>query len=115
MMDHRVQHVVSYIRTNYHRRLTLKEMADTVNLSPWWLCHLFKIHVDTSPEHFLAQVRLEEAKSLLETEFLSVKEVMNRVGVADATNFSRSFKAAYGLTPAKYRSEFESHAVKQKR
>ena len=115
MMDNRVQHVVSYIRTNYHRRLTLKEMADTVNLSPWWLCHLFKVEIDTSPERFLAQVRLEAAKHLLETEFLSVKEVMNRVGVADATNFSRSFKTAYGLTPAKYRSEFESHAIKQKR
>jgi len=73
------------------------------------------VEIDTSPERFLAQVRLEAAKHLLETEFLSVKEVMNRVGVADATNFSRSFKTAYGLTPAKYRSEFESHAIKQKR
>ena len=115
MMDHRVQHVVSYIRGNFQRRLTLKEMADTVNLSPWWLCHLFKIDMDTSPERFLTQVRLEEAKHLLETEFLSVKEIMNRVGIADATKFSRSFKTAYGLTTAKYRNEFESHAVKQER
>lgn len=104
-MDQRVQHVVSFIRNNYQRKLTLREMADTVNLSPWWLGHLFKNDVGTSPEHFLAQVRLEKAKCLLEKSFLSVKEVMNEVGMSDAGQFSRSFKAAYGVTPAKWRGK----------
>jgi len=57
----------------------------------------------TSPERFLTQVRLEKAKQLLETEFLTVKEVMNQVGMSDASYFTRTFKAAYGVTPAKYR------------
>lgn len=71
--------------------------------------------MNTSPERFLTQVRLETAKHLLETEFLSVKEIMNLVGFADATHFSRSFKASYGLTPAKYRSEFETNDGKENR
>jgi transcriptional regulator GlxA family with amidase domain len=105
MMDQRVQHVVSFIRNNYQRKLTLKEMADTVNLSPWWLCHLFKIDTGTSPERFLTQVRLEKAKCLLERSFLSVKEVMGEIGMPDAGHFSRSFKALYGVTPAKCRGK----------
>ena len=105
MMDQRVQHVVSFIRSNYQRKLTLREMADTVNLSTWWLCHLFRADMGTSPERFVAQVRLEKAKSLLESSFLSVKEVMSEVGIADAGHFARSFKAAYGVTPAKYREK----------
>jgi two-component system response regulator YesN len=56
-----------------------------------------------SPERFLTQLRLEKAKELLKTEFLTVKEVMNRVGIADASYFARSFKSAYGITPAKYK------------
>lgn len=102
-MDQRVAYVVSFIKDNYHRRLTLTEMAATVHLSPWRLCHLFQDAMGTSPQRFLIQVRLENARKLLTTEFLTVKEVMNRVGMADASWFARSFKAAYGTTPAKYR------------
>ncbi|HBB96511.1 MAG TPA: hypothetical protein DC054_14080 [Blastocatellia bacterium] len=103
-MDPRIAHVASFIRDNYHRKLTLAEMADTVNLSRWRLCHLFKEFMGTSPERYLTQVRLEKARLLLETEFLTVKEVMNRVGMSDASYFARSFKAAYGLTPIKYKN-----------
>jgi two-component system response regulator YesN len=106
-MDPRIAHVATFIRDNYHRKLTLKELADTVNLSRWRLCHLFKESMGTSPERFLTQVRLDKAKELLGTEFLSVKEVMNRVGMADASYFARSFKAAYGLTPTKYKDRLQ--------
>lgn len=70
---------------------------------------MFRAHLGTSPERFLSQVRLEKAKKLLESTFLSVKEVMAEVGVSDAGHFSRSFKAAYGTTPAKWREEQKSH------
>jgi len=80
-------------------------MAETVNLSPWWLGHLFKTNMGTSPERFLAQIRLEKAKRLLEDSFLSVKEIMSEVGMSDAGHFSRSFKAAYGVTPTKCRGK----------
>lgn len=102
-MDPRIEHVVAFIRQNYHRKLTLAEMAGTVNLSRFRLSHLFKLDMGTSPERFLTRVRLERAKHLLETEFLSVKEVMNQVGVSDASHFARSFKAAYGITPTRYK------------
>jgi two-component system response regulator YesN len=83
-------------------------MANTVNLSPWWLCHLFKTDMGTSPERFLAQVRLEKAKVLLEDSFLSVKEIVTEVGMSDAGHFSRIFKAAYGVTPAKWRDQLKT-------
>src|SRR4026207_27588 len=82
-MDPRIKYVASFIRENYHRKLTLTEMASTVNLSPWRLCHLFKEGMCISPQRFLTRVRLEHARKLLATEFLMVKEVMNRVGMYD--------------------------------
>jgi AraC-like DNA-binding protein len=103
-MDPRIEYVASFIRENYYRKLTLTEMANTVNLSRWRLCHLFKEDMRTSPQRFLTQVRLEKARKLLATEFLTVKEVMNQVGIPDASSFARSFKAVYGVTPRQYRS-----------
>ena len=113
MMDQRVQHVVSFIRNNYQRKLTLREMADTVNLSPWWLCHLFKADMGTSPDRFLSQVRMQKAKDLLANSFLSVKEVSTEVGISDAAHFSHSFKGACGVTPAQYRGRFQKHGLKK--
>jgi AraC-like DNA-binding protein len=104
-MDPRIEYVASFIQENYHRKLTLTEMASVVNLSRWRLCHLFKEGMHTSPQRFLTWVRLEQARRLLATEFLTVKEVMNQVGMSDASAFARSFKTAYGVTPGKYRSE----------
>jgi transcriptional regulator GlxA family with amidase domain len=111
MMDQRVQHVVSFIRSNYQRKLSLRELADTVNLSPWWLCHLFKADIGTPPERFLSQVRMEEAKNLLENSFLSVKEVMTAVGMSDAGHFSRCFKSIYGVTPMSHRANSEKKSL----
>jgi AraC-like DNA-binding protein len=102
-MDPRIEYVAFFIRENYHRRLTLAEMAKRVNLSRWRLCHLFQESMGTSPQKFLTQVRLEQARKLLATEFLTVKEVMNRVGICDASSFARTFKSAYGMTPGNYK------------
>jgi len=51
---------------------------------------------------------MKQAKELLETSYLSVKEVMVQVGVTDESHFVRDFKRSYGYTPAKYRERFRS-------
>ncbi len=111
-MDQRIEFIALFIRQNYQRKLTLTEMASAVNLSPWRLSHLFREEMNTSPQRFLTQVRLEKARKLIATEFLTVKEVMNKVGMSDASSFARSFKAAYGVTPSQYRSAPRIHNSK---
>ena len=49
---------------------------------------------------------MERAKELLETSFLSVKEIAHRVGLNDESHFVRDFKMIYGLTPISYRNSF---------
>ena len=111
-MDPRIEFVALFIRENYQRKLTLTEIARTVNLSPWRLCHLFREEMHTSPQRFLTRVRLQKARKLIATEFLTVKEVMNQVGMSDASSFARSFKAAYGVTPSQYKSAPRIHDSK---
>ena len=49
-------------------------------------------------------VRLEEARVLLDTTFLSVKEIMHRVGVVSDSHFAHDFKEACDLSPTQYRA-----------
>lgn len=88
-----------------HRDLTLEELARHVNLSPSRLRHLFKEETGTSPARFLKTLRLEKAKALIEGTFLSLKQIMVKVGIRDRRHFAEDFKKAYGSAPAGYREQ----------
>ena len=52
---------------------------------------------------------MERAKNLLESSFLSVKEIAFQVGLNDESHFVRDFKSTYGYSPALYRSHFKNN------
>ena len=101
-MDQRVQKAIRLMQANLSRRLLPGEIANAVNLSLAHLRYLFKAETGVSPAQYLRSLRMQEAGRLLETTFLSVKEVMHRIGVYDESHFTRDFKKVYGLTPAQY-------------
>jgi YesN/AraC family two-component response regulator len=97
------------MREDYRQEPSLSDMAGVVNLSTSRLRYLFKREIGVAPGHYLKAFRLERARELLETTFLSVKEIIRSIGVKDQSHFIREFKKFYGLTPAQYRI---SHATK---
>lgn len=107
-MDNRVKRVISLMEKYLHRDWSADKLSRLVNLSPSRLHQLFKDDVGLPPAKYLHILRMERAKSILEISYLSVKEVMRRVGLADESHFVRDFRRRYGLTPAKYRDHFLS-------
>lgn len=95
------------MRDDVRGELSLTEFAQSVNLSVWRLCHIFKSDVGMPPIKYLRLLRMERAKGLLESSFLSVKEIAFQVGLNDESHFVRDFKATYGHSPAIYRSQFK--------
>lgn len=118
-MDRRIQVVSSAIDRNFRHAWDIEELARLVNLSASRLRHLFKSEIGKSPMQYLKSVRMAHAEMLLRTTFLSVKEIMNRVGISNESHFGHEFKKAYALAPSKYRSTvtvspaIESSAVEQ--
>jgi AraC-like DNA-binding protein len=53
----------------------------------------------------LARVRMARAAELLAQTELHVKEVAQRVGYRDHSQFSKAFKRTYGITPSESRTE----------
>ena len=97
------------MRDDVRGELSLAEFAQSVNLSVWRLCHIFKSDVGMPPIRYLRLLRMERAKDLLESSFLSVKEIAYQVGLNDESHFVRDFKTTYGYTPALYRSNFKNN------
>jgi len=102
-MDLRIEKVVALMRDDLTQRLPLSKMAQLVNLSPPRLSHLFKFENGISAARYLKSLRMKKAAVLLLTTFLSVKEIMARVGLSDGSHFVKDFKKIYGMTPTEYR------------
>jgi len=102
-MDQRVQQVILLMEDGLGRHLSVTDLAKAVNLSPWRLCHIFKSETNVAPHQYLKSLRMEHARRLLETTFLSVKEVMSEVGVRDESHFVKDFEATYGVSPTRFR------------
>src|ERR1051325_8834406 len=97
------------MREDVRGELSLAEFAQSVNLSVWRLSHIFKSDVGMPPIRYLRLLRMERAKDLLESSFLSVKEIAYQVGLNDESHFVRDFKSTYGFSPALYRTHFRNN------
>jgi transcriptional regulator GlxA family with amidase domain len=109
-MEPRIHRVIRLMTGELCRDIPLEELARSVNLSSSHFRHLFKDSTGLSPTQYLKVRRMQKAQQLLETTFLSVKEVMLRVGLKDKSHFTRGFKQLYGLSPVKYRSQYSREA-----
>jgi len=108
-LDKRVEKIIAMMREDVRGELSLGEFAQSVNLSVWRLCHIFKSDVGMPPIRYLRLLRMERAKDLLESSFLSVKEIAYQVGLNDESHFVRDFKSTYGFSPALYRTQFKNN------
>ena len=104
--DRRVQIVRVLLESSFDRKLGLREMGAQVNLSPWRLAHLFKSETGMSPQRYLTLVRLQRAKDHLTNSFLPIQQIGAAVGIPNPSHFTKSFKAAYGMTPVQYRRAY---------
>ena len=68
------------MRSNLHRKLPLEEIASAVDVSVWWLCHIFKSETGLSPIQYLKTLRMERARHLLQTSSLSFRNITRGVG-----------------------------------
>jgi transcriptional regulator GlxA family with amidase domain len=105
-MDLRVQAAIAFMNANLDRRYTCIDIARAVRLSPTHLRELFKSEMGTSMSHYRRELQLQRAEHLLGTTFLSVKEIADCVGIDGVSHFIRSFRKAYGITPARYAERY---------
>jgi AraC-like DNA-binding protein len=84
-------------------RLDLRTAARRLALSPKQLSFILNREVGVSFRNLLRNLRIEEAKRLLQTGKYSVKEVAARVGFSDSHYFSRTFKEVTGQSAGEYR------------
>ncbi|MCD9023748.1 response regulator transcription factor [Cohnella silvisoli] len=97
-----VSQAKEYIRQNYGRGLTLKEVAEQVYVTPGHLSMLFKESGETYLT-YLTSLRMERAAEMLADIRYKVYEVAEKVGYSDQNYFTELFKKHTGTTPMDFR------------
>lgn len=98
-----VEAAKAYIRSNYSRDISLDEVSQVVNISPYYFSKIFKEDVGEGFVEYLTGLRMDKARELLNTTEHSMKEICSMVGYADPNYFSRIFKKNVGVTPTEYK------------
>ncbi len=95
--------VMRYLHNNYHRRLSLKDIARESNQSVSNLCRTFKEGTGVTVLEYLQNLRITMAKRLIEKTNYSIATVAKLIGMEDESYFSRIFKREVGTSPNRYR------------
>jgi AraC-like DNA-binding protein len=79
------------------------ELESITGLTRYDLARQFRIMFGTSPYRYLLMRRLDAARERIH-QHRPLVEVACDAGFADQAHFTRAFKSAFGLTPARYRA-----------
>ncbi len=103
LADPRLDAAVQAILSHPEQVQGIEGLAGLAGMSRSTFCAHFRQAFGRSPHGFLSESRLRRAARYLETTELPVKAIASRTGYRSRSNFSRAFKALYGVDPNAYR------------
>ncbi len=98
-----VYKVMEYVKQNFHRKISLDDVARTVYLSRSYLSCIFKEETGQSLFSYINKVRVEKSKLYLLDNAVPLVDVAALCGFEDQSYFTKVFKKETGLSPKKYR------------
>ena len=106
--DDGIGKIVSFVDENIECNIKLEELAGICHLHPTHFIRYFKKKTGETPAHFVQRRKIETAKRLIEETNLPLGEIMCRVGIVDAAQFSKKFRSFYGNSPSSFRKNINN-------
>lgn len=100
-----IRSIERYIENNYKNNIGVNSIAESVYLTPQYLCILYKKETGRTVNDYLTEVRMEAARELLKDLTLKLYEVADKVGFNDPNYFAKVFKKTFGYKPSEYRDK----------
>lgn len=100
-----VRNIITFLVNHYKQNLILKDIADQVGLSPFYLERLFKQETSETPRSYLEKIRIDKAAHLLKCSKMTNLEICYEVGFQSPSNFYKVFRSLKNCSPSEYRKE----------
>ncbi len=95
--------IINYIHENYQKDINLEELSKAYFLSKSNLCHKFKKETQMTIIDYLLQIRLHNAKNMLQYTDKSMAEISHACGFSSPNYFSLIFNKHVHYSPREYR------------
>lgn len=105
--DETILEAQAYIEQHYTEKLTLDFLSKKYAMSTRTFQRRFKKATHETFTGYLQKLRIESAKKLLESTFLSINEIMYKVGYNDPKTFRGVFKRNTGISPIEYKKKYK--------
>ena len=102
----RIEKALEYMNQNFHKNITLNEVAALVNMTEVSFSRFFKAKSGVTFIDSLLELRLGQAARLLIDTPQSVAEVAYACGFNNISNFNRLFKKKKRCTPTEFRENY---------
>ena len=99
----RVAGALRVLETSFVQSHTLAELAQIAGLSRYHFLRMFKRVMGLTPHQWILRARLRDAAQRLVASRALVTDIALEVGFEDLSNFVRSFRAEFGVSPSRYR------------
>ncbi len=93
---------------NYGEPITLSTLAEKFNYNADYLSQLFKTHTGENFKSYLIRIRMEQAKKLLLSGNMRIKDIALELGYSNEMYFSTAFKNYTSMSPQQYSKRFKT-------
>jgi AraC-like DNA-binding protein len=103
--------IYRFTMNEFHRKISLDEVASIAHMTTNSFCRYFKKRTRKSYVDFLTEIRIGQARKLLQQDDLSISQISLEVGFNNLSNFNRKFRELCSITPTEFRKIQENKSV----
>jgi AraC-like DNA-binding protein len=100
-----LRNAINFLEEKMPLRVDLQTLASLAGLSPSYYNRAFKAATGLAPYQWQLQARVQRAQALLLSSSISLDDVAEATGFADAVHFARMFRKLTGATPSAWRKD----------
>lgn len=103
-----IELAADYFYEHYRENINIEAYVESICQNNSTFFRKFKLYTGMTPLQYILDIRLSNAKKLLETTNYSINEIALVVGYDNALYFSRLFHKHVGISPKEYRKSLHS-------
>lgn len=102
MLNNMLCDICKYIAEHYTEKILLDNICFLFGTNRTTLCQNFKDEYGITILQYIDQLKIKEAKKLLQTQNFSITEISDKLGFNSIHYFCRHFKKNTGMSPSEY-------------
>lgn len=105
--NHAVYRTLKYIDREYLRLTSVKEIAQALSYSEYYLSHIFREKMDITIKDYLVKKKIMTATELLKASNMSISEIAEHLHFSSLHSFGLAFKRYMNMSASQFRGLYK--------